>query len=229
MSDIVKVSWSGGKDSTCAVMKHLELGHTVKAVCYIPMFTDTIPLITKAHYGFIMRTADKFKSLGVEIHLVHGLTYFDFVHRRSTQGKYKGRAFGFPPFQKGWCGFKRDSKLKALNGCDVGKYDYEDIGIAYDEVNRHNQLSVSKRSILYELKITEQQAILYCTEKHLLSPLYKMQKRDGCSLCPHARQSEREQWYKDYPEAVPILIGLQNFVKIERPGMYPLRNHQWFI
>ena len=45
MADIVKVSWSGGKDSSCAVMLHLERGHKVKAVCYIPMFTETIPLL----------------------------------------------------------------------------------------------------------------------------------------------------------------------------------------
>ena len=43
----VKVGWSGGKDSTCAVMQHIEHGHKVKAVCYIPMFTESIPLIEK--------------------------------------------------------------------------------------------------------------------------------------------------------------------------------------
>ena len=60
---VVKICWSGGKDSTCAVMKHLEAGHICKIVCYIPMFTETIPLLLKIHYDFIMRTADYFKSL----------------------------------------------------------------------------------------------------------------------------------------------------------------------
>lgn len=36
---IVKVAWSGGKDSTCAVMLHIKRGDKVKVVCYIPMFT----------------------------------------------------------------------------------------------------------------------------------------------------------------------------------------------
>ena len=31
MKPTVKVSWSGGKDSTCAVLLHLEAGHKVKA------------------------------------------------------------------------------------------------------------------------------------------------------------------------------------------------------
>ena len=57
MSDIVKVSWSGGKDSTCAVMKHIEAGHIVKVVCYVPMLTELIPLLTEEHYDFILNTA----------------------------------------------------------------------------------------------------------------------------------------------------------------------------
>ena len=32
MKPTVKVSWSGGKDSTCAVLLHLEAGHKVKVV-----------------------------------------------------------------------------------------------------------------------------------------------------------------------------------------------------
>lgn len=32
MKPTVKVSWSGGKDRTCAVLIHLALGHTVKEV-----------------------------------------------------------------------------------------------------------------------------------------------------------------------------------------------------
>ena len=44
-TDIVKIGWSGGKDSTCAVMKHIERGDKVKAVCWVPMLTKEIPLI----------------------------------------------------------------------------------------------------------------------------------------------------------------------------------------
>lgn len=34
MQQTVKVSWSGGKDSTCAVLLHLRDGHKVKVVNY---------------------------------------------------------------------------------------------------------------------------------------------------------------------------------------------------
>ena len=50
MKPTVKVSWSGGKDSTCAVLLHLEAGHKVKVVNYIPMFTEEIPLLLKEHF-----------------------------------------------------------------------------------------------------------------------------------------------------------------------------------
>lgn len=51
MKPTVKVSWSGGKDSTCAVLLHLEAGHKVKAVNYTPMFTEEIPLLLRFSGG----------------------------------------------------------------------------------------------------------------------------------------------------------------------------------
>lgn len=42
---IVKFNWSGGKDSSCALKLHLDCGDYVKAVCYIPMLNDKIPLL----------------------------------------------------------------------------------------------------------------------------------------------------------------------------------------
>ena len=70
------------------------------------------------------------------------------------------------------CGFKRDGKLKALSLCDVGEYDYEGVGIAFDEVKRHKQLNEHLRSILVEKKITEQMATNRCIERELYSPHY---------------------------------------------------------
>lgn len=225
----VKVCWSGGKDSTCAVLKHLENGDTVKVVSYVPMFTPDIPLITKKHHEFIMNTADIFRSMGAEVHFVHGLSYCDVVTARSTRGKYKGRIKGFPLFKRSWCNFKRDSKVKALAHADVGPYDYEDVGIAADEIARHAQLNDTLRSILCEQSITEKDAKQFCVDRGVLSPHYETNTRDGCALCPFARDDEREQWLRDFPEAVPILLDLQNFVRRERPDTSPLRGYKWFI
>ena len=225
----VKVNWSGGKDSTCAVMEHILRGDLVKAVCYVPMFTEDIPLLTKKHYDFILETGDWFKLLGAEVYIVTGISYYNQVLRRSTRGKYKGRVFGFPSFKRGRCHFKRDSKIKALRAVDVGFYDYEDIGIAADEVDRHGQLTDKLKSILCELNITEADAAQKCIYWRVYSPQYERRNRDGCVLCPFASEEERQQWFRDYPNCMPILIELQNFIRHERPDTTPLRGYKWFI
>ena len=226
---IVKLSWSGGKDSTAAALLHLKRGDKVKMVCYIPMFTNEIPLILKDHYKFILRAAEYFRSLGAEVWIVSGMTYYDYVLRRSTRGEHKGEIFGFPCFIRGQCGFKRDSKEKALKQCDVGQFDYESLGIAFDEKSRHNQLNDRKRSILVEEEYEQKDCVALCVEHGLYSPVYFGRKRDGCALCFNARFDERKLWFLDYPEAFNILLHLQDVVRSEKPYKTPLRNYKWFI
>lgn len=226
---IVKVNWSGGKDSTCAAHLRILRGEKIKMVCYVPMFTSEIPLLLKDHYEWILSTANLFRNLGAQVDIVTGMTYFEYVTHIAKKGKYKGKMFGFPCYITGACGFKRDSKVKALDSIDIGYYDYEDIGIAADEVKRHGQLSPFKRSILVEEGITEAEAFEYCKRNNILSPVYKTKKRDGCTLCPNAKDEERQAWYRDYPEAVPILMNLQRIVNIYRPENKPLRGKKWFI
>lgn len=229
MGDIVKVSWSGGKDSTCATMLHIERGDKVKAVCYIPMFTDSIPLIRKNHYEFILKTADKFRSMGAEVYIVKGMSYWDFVLKKTTRGKNKGKIFGFPCYITGKCNFRTYSKGYALDNVNIGDFDYEDIGIASDEIKRQKQLNRLKRSILCEEGYTEKDATMFCQIKGIYSPHYEDDIRDGCSLCPHASKRRRELWFQDYPEAKHLLIMLQDIVKEKRPDRPPLRNKQYFI
>lgn len=226
----VKIGWSGGEDSTCAVMKHIERGDKVKAVCYIPMFTRDIPLICKDHYNFIVNTAEYFRSLGAEVYFADGgLTYYEYVIHVSRKGKNKGQIFGFPIVGSGMCGFKRDGKLRALKACDVGYYDYEGCGICANETHRLGQLNDRLRSILVEQGITKQQTKAFCIEHGIRSPHYLTSNRDGCALCYNAKQRERDRWFADYPEAIYLVIDLQNAVKRLRPDRAPLRNYGYFI
>jgi len=192
-------------------------------------FTADIPLIRKSHYEFILSSADLFRSWGHEVYIVSGLTYYDYVTHVSTRGKYKGRIFGFPSFKPSQCGFKRDSKLKALSSCDVGFFDYEDIGIAYDECRRFSSLSDFKRSILVESCVTESMAFDLCNDFGVLSPIYSSGFRDGCVLCPFSKPLEREEWFNDFPDALPLLLYLQDLVKSECPDRAPLPNYKYFI
>ena len=187
---IVKVGWSGGKDSTATVLLHLQRGDTVKAVCYIPMFTKEIPLILKKHYQFILNTADYFRSLGAEVFIVSGMTYCDYVLHRATRGEHKGRIFGFPCFIRGKCGFKRDSKMKAVQQCDVGYYDYESIGIAWDEKSRHNQLDDKKNQSLLKKNI-HKKIVLDCAWNITLIPPFIVTVQEMDVLCALTQKRKR--------------------------------------
>ena len=159
-----------------------------------------------------------------------GQTYVDYCLSILQKGPYKGQVKGYPYVNA--CGFRRDSKIKAVESCDVGFFDYESLGIAYDEIPRHNQLNDKKRSILVELGITEKMAWDFCISKKALSPHYKYSKRDGCALCVNAKPIERKIWLDDYPQAKPILIELQEKLKpllVGRKNEFPLRDYHHFI
>lgn len=228
---LVKVNWSGGKDSTCAVLKHLESGNEVVAVCYVPMFDEETPLLLKEHYDFLHYAASQLRQRGAQVYFVHGQSYTHFVTHVTTRGKYKGKIFGFPCYLAGRCNFQKASKYKALTSFMAPVwYDFEDIGIAFDETARQAQLTEKKRSILCELGIDERTAQEICRENGLLSPLYNLGiKRDGCTLCPHAKPEVRERWFSDYPGTREKLLALQEIVRIHRPDRPPLRGKQYFI
>ncbi len=228
--DIVKIGWSGGKDSTCATFKHLERGDIVKAVCYIPMFTEKIPLINKEHINFILKQAGIFTKMGANVFFAKGITFYDYCLSICKCGIHKGQVKGYPYINA--CGFRRDSKIKACADVDVGFYDYESLGIAFDETKRHSQLNYKKRSVLVEEKITENMAKDFCLAKNAYSPHYKYSKRDGCSLCVNAKPIERKIWFDDYPEAYDKVLELQEELKpllVGRKNEYPLRKYKFFI
>jgi hypothetical protein len=196
------------------------------------MFTEDIPLLLKEHCEFIMQTIELWKQMGAEVYQVHGMTYWDYVHKISARGKNKGKPLGFPCFLKNKCYFMGLSKQKSLAEIDRKfnlRYDYMDLGIAFDEIERHSQLNEHKRSILFEKKITEDMATEYCKKNGLYSPHYIHHKRDGCTLCPQAKSTERIEWFKQYPEAFELVLELQQFVKQERPEQTPLRDSKFFI
>lgn len=234
--EVVKVNWSGGKDSTAAALMHWSRGHHVKIAHYTPMFTETIPLIRKNHYDFIMRTAAEFEKMGMEIYITHGIPYNNWARSIIKSGVNKGLPKACPVPITGMCAFARDSKIRA--GCEnkqflaeIGKYDYADMGIAADETHRHKQLNAETRSILVELGYTEQDAFEVCKYDYgdFLSPIYDTCSRDGCALCYNAKPGELYEWLEDWPDALPILEDLEKFIKNNRPGVYPLRGYKFWL
>lgn len=209
--DIVKLNWSGGKDSTASFLLHIDRNDVVKAVYYIPMLTGSIPLITKKHESYIKNFIACYSGPGADFIQAKGVTYWEHVHHIKTRGKDKGHIRGIG-LGFGFCVFRDMSKRKALASVDVGFYEYEDIGIAADETRRLLQLDgVKKRSILAELGVTENQAFEMCRNRGCLSPVYESSFRDGCVICPNAHDDRLKEWARDYPQGVEILRDIENF------------------
>lgn len=208
--DIVKLNWSGGKDSTASLLLHRESGHIIKAVFYIPMLCDDIPLITKKQLDFMLSVVDRYNDNQCSFTRANGISYLDHVYtikkRGPNSGQRRGLGLGF-----GFCLFRDFSKKKALNCVDVGVYDYVDIGIAYNETRRLKQLDgIKKRSILFERGITEEHAFEICKRNECLSPVYDGAFRDGCVICPNARDNRLKEWACDYPLGREILLEIEN-------------------
>lgn len=207
---VVKLNWSGGKDSTASFLLHYGRNDVVKAVYYIPMLTEAIPLITKKHYAFIENFIERYSGASAEFIRANGVTYWEHVHHIKTRGKDKGNIRGIG-LGRGFCVFRDRSKVKALESVDVGFYEYTDIGIAADETRRLQQLDgVRKRSILAELGVTEQDAFEICKHCGCLSPTYQGSFRDGCVICFNAHDDRLKEWARDYPQGVEILRDIEN-------------------
>lgn len=209
--DIVKISWSGGKDSTASCLIHLMRGDVCKIVYYIPMLTKSIPLIMPEHYNFILNSAVRFEEMGAQVYEAKGISYYDHVHTIISKGKNSGLARGYG-LGFGFCQFRDYSKIKALVTCNVGDFEYEDIGIAFDEIERQSQLNEYKRSVLVERKVTEKDAFKLCLDYDFLSPLYfSFRSRDGCAICPNASKLELYEYCQAYPDAYNILLEIDSF------------------
>ncbi len=227
---ITKVSWSGGKDSTAdIILETIYDSNTCKIVSFIPMLTDDIPLIRKAHYEHIMKCAERFKDWGHEVHILTGRNYVEHFTRIKKVGKYKGTIAGYD-LGLGYCKFRDYSKIDTLKKFDVGYYDYESIGIAYDEIKRHGQLTEKLRSTLCEHKYTEKMAYDLCVQWGMLSPQYELSGRDGCCICPNAKDIEYKEYLKEFPQAKNILMELDDLYNSSenvKPDK-PFRNHENF-
>ena len=227
--NVVKVSWSGGKDSTADIILETFDGNKCKIVSFIPMLTNDIPLIRKGHYEHILKCAERFRQWGHDVNIVTGRTYVEHFSRIKTRGKYKGTIAGYD-LGIGYCKFRDYSKIATLKDFDVGHYDYESIGIAYDEVKRHNQLNDKLRSTLCEHHYTEQMSFNLCKAWDMLSPQYDLTGRDGCCICPNAKDIEYIEYLKEFPQAKEILIELDciyNNSYNVKPDK-PFRNHENF-
>lgn len=138
-------------------------------------------------------------------HATYERTFLEQFYTKKQKGKHIGDIYGFPYVIGAWCNSrlkinpinKRISQIKKSTGKNIIQY----VGIAVDEPERYNRLNHDTHiAPLYDLGITEQEALEICRENNLLSPIYESSFRGGCWFCPKQSLPQLKYLYENYPE-----------------------------
>ena len=207
------VGWSGGKDSTATILLMHEYGVPIKEIIYVRMMYDenlpaTLPVMT----DFVERARGVFESWGYKVRFVYpDTTCEQLLHRKYTRSKYtekNGHVYGITAFGRGFCAFSKVKQMTIAKQ-NEGKDEYQMIGYAADEVNRHSYLDEYKQSIMLTLGIKEKETFDICRKYNLLSPLYDLGiRRDGCWFCPNCAKREREYLKETRPDLVEKIYAM---------------------
>lgn len=214
-------SWSGGKDSTASViLAHLH-NEPLDEIIFAEVMYDhkrNISGENPRHIEFIMNVAKPlFESWGYKVRILRAesdfLSFFNRVIENPRKHKeHKGMKFGFP--STGYCGVKRDMKLKPINDYyvsikeDITQY----VGLCIDEPDRLESMKKDnyKVSLLEKYGYTEKMSYDLCKEYGLLSPTYKLSKRGGCWFCPYAKLKEHMEIKERNPELWYEFVALED-------------------
>lgn len=208
-------SCSFGKDSLAMLIKIKELGMPLDEVIYCDIkFNDKIsgemPLMAEW-----IPTAERIlkEKFDIEVkHLTYKKTFEEQFFTVKQKGKHIGDIYGFPYIVGAWCNSRLKIEpmrqyLKNIND-DVMQY----VGIAYDEPKRYERLNHETHiAPLYDLGITEKEAMEICREHNLLSPIYNNSFRGGCWFCCKQSKKQLRYLYDNYPNLWNKLVELEPY------------------
>lgn len=212
MKHIAFISY--GKDSLAMIIKIKELGLPLDEVVYCDIrFDDNslsgeMPLMAK----WIPYARKRLKELfGIEVKHITGVSFIEQFYKVKQKGNRSGLRYGFPYVIGAWCNSRlkiepMNKFLKSLND------DYiEYVGIAYDEPERYERLkdNPKKKCLLYDLKITENEAMEICKKYNLVSPIYQSSFRGGCWFCVKQGINQLRNLYFNHNDLWQKLIDLE--------------------
>ena len=199
-------SCSFGKDSLAMLIKIKELGLPLDEVIYCDIRFDNEPCSGEMPLmkQFIPKAEKILKEkFGIEVkHLTYKRTFVEQFYTIKQRGNHKGDNYGFPYVIGAWCNSRLKMEpikdyLRQFKGEEIIQY----VGIAYDEPKRYERLNHDTHiAPLYDLQITEQEALEICKEHDLLSPIYETSFRGGCWFCPKQSLKQLKNLYTNYPE-----------------------------
>ena len=205
-------SLSFGKDSMAMLIKIKELGLPLDEVIYVDiMFDDDTSGETPEMASFITKAEKILKEkFNVEVTHLRGVTFKEQFYKIKQRGKHIGDNYGFPYTIGAWC----NDRLKMQPIKEYLRKQKEQViqyvGIAYDEPKRYERLNHETHiAPLYDLKITEKEAMAICEKYDLVSPIYKTSFRGGCWFCPKQRLSQLKWLYKEHNDLWNILKDME--------------------
>lgn len=186
------------------LIKIKELGMPLDEVIYCDIkFDDKIsgemPLMAEWIPTAEQILKDKF-DISVR-HLTYKKTFKEQFYTVKQKGNHIGEIYGFPYVVGAWCNSRLKIEpirqyLRSIKE-DVIQY----VGIAFDEPKRYERLNPDTHiAPLYDLGITENEAMEICREHNLLSPIYESSFRGGCWFCCKQKISQLRYLYNNYPE-----------------------------
>lgn len=205
-------SCSFGKDSLAMLIKIKELGMPLDEVIYVDIrFDEEISGETPEMAGFIKKAERILKEkFDIEVKHLRGVTFKEQFYKVKQRGKHIGDNYGFPYTVGAWCNsrLKIEPIRKYLKSIEDDVVQY--VGIAYDEPTRYERLNHETHiAPLYDLKITEKEAMEICQKYDLVSPIYKTSFRGGCWFCPKQRLSQLKWLYKEHNDLWNILKEME--------------------
>lgn len=205
-------SLSFGKDSMAMLIKIKELGLPLDEVIYVDiMFDDDTSGETPEMASFITKAEKILKEkFNVEVTHLRGVTFKEQFYKIKQRGKHIGDNYGFPYTIGAWCNDRL--KMQPIKEYMRKQKDQiiQYVGIAYDEPERYERLNHETHiAPLYDLKITEKEAMGICEKYDLLSPIYKTSFRGGCWFCPKQRLSQLKWLYQEHNDLWNILRDME--------------------
>ena len=205
-------SVSFGKDSLAMLIKIKELGLPLDEVIYVDiMFDDNISGETPEMASFITK-AEKILKEKFNIKVTHlkGITFKEQFYKVKQRGNHIGDNYGFPYTIGAWCNDRLKMQPIKEYLRKQKKQVIQYVGIAYDEPKRYERLNHQTHiAPLYDLKITEKEAMEICEKYDLVSPIYKTSFRGGCWFCPKQRLSQLKWLYKEHNDLWNILKDME--------------------
>lgn len=202
------VQFSGGKDSTCMLLMMLEHGMPIDDIIFcdttmeFPEMYEHIDHVEK----YIGRKVTRLKP-------PHDFIYY-FAQCPKTRGKNKSLlGYGWPRMWARWCTRLFKIELTAQYLRNIGDYRLY-IGIARDELKRHNRKRDDAEHPLYDWGFTEAMALKYCYDHGFdWGGLYEKFRRASCWCCPLQRIGDLRNLRKYYPDLWQKLLEMDNMVE----------------